>query len=69
MISARQKQPLTVADYLSDELASPIKREFVDGVVYAMPDSTANHNRIATNATVAIHANFVVSAAKFSIQT
>ncbi len=56
MISARQKQPITITEYLSGELISPIKREFVDGAVYSMPESTVNHSRIATNATVAVGA-------------
>lgn len=56
MSSARQKQPITITEYLSGELISPIKHEFVDGVVYSMAGATANHNRIATNATVAVGA-------------
>jgi len=55
MSTARQKQPISITDYLNGELTSPIKHEFVDGVVYAMAGATANHNRIATNATGALY--------------
>ena len=55
MSTARQKQPISIADYLNGESTSPIKHEFVDGVVYAMAGATANHNRIATNATGALY--------------
>ena len=54
MSVARQRQPISIADYLEGELTSPLKHEFVDGVVYAMAGATANHNRIATNATVVL---------------
>ncbi len=56
MSTARQKQPISVVDYLDGELISTIKHEYVDGVVYAMAGATVNHNRIATNATVEIGA-------------
>jgi len=55
MSTARQKQPISIADYLNGESTSPIKHELVDGVVYAMAGATANHNRIATNATGALY--------------
>ena len=35
MRSARQTQPISIADYLDGELTSSRKLEFVDGVVYA----------------------------------
>ena len=54
MSSEQQNQPVTVVDYLEGELASALKHEFVDGVVYAMAGATTTHNRIATNSTVAI---------------
>ena len=55
MSTARQRQPISIADYLEGELTSPLKHEFVDGVVYAMAGATANHNRIATNSTGALY--------------
>jgi Uma2 family endonuclease len=55
MSTARQKQPISITDYLNGESTSLIKHEFVDGVVYAMAGATANHNRIATNATGALY--------------
>lgn len=58
MDTARTMQPIPVADYLSGELVAQTKHEFVDGVVYSMAGGTATHNRIATNATVAIGFQF-----------
>lgn len=54
MSNAPRKQPISVADYLNEEPHSPIKHEFVDGVEYAMAGGSANRNRIATNATIAL---------------
>jgi len=54
MSSLPQKHPISVADYLSGELTSDQKHEFVDGTVYAMAGASARHNRIATNVTIAI---------------
>jgi Uma2 family endonuclease len=54
MSTVSKREPISTADYLSGELISPIKHEFVDGIVYAMSGATANHNRIATNSTVLI---------------
>ncbi len=55
MSAARQNPPIFIAEYLARELTSTIKHEFVDGAVYAMAGATANHNRIATNATGALY--------------
>ncbi|MDP1560826.1 MAG: Uma2 family endonuclease [Pirellulaceae bacterium] len=49
-----QKQPIPVADYLSGELISRQKHEFVDGTVYAMSGASARHNRVATNFTISL---------------
>ncbi len=54
MSTAPQKQPIRVADYLSGELISRQKHEFVDGTVYAMSGASARHNRIATNVTISL---------------
>jgi Uma2 family endonuclease len=39
----------TAARYLEMERASPIKHEYVDGVVYAMAGGTQAHNAIVAN--------------------
>ena len=36
-------------EYLAREEASPVRNEYVDGVVYAMSGATDRHNRIAGN--------------------
>ncbi len=54
MSSASILQPISVLDYLSDETRATRKHEYVNGNVYAMAGGTNAHNRIATNATVAI---------------
>lgn len=56
MSTAHQRLSLSVTDYLEGEEVSSVKREFVDGVVYAMAGASVNHNRIATNATIAVGA-------------
>jgi Uma2 family endonuclease len=47
---------VSVEEYLAGELASPIKREYVGGVLYAMAGARNAHNLIATNALVALGA-------------
>lgn len=42
-------------DYLKGELASPIKHEYLGGVVYAMAGAENVHNEIAGNAFAALH--------------
>ena len=54
MSTARQLQPISVADYLSREQNAIHKHEYVEGVIYAMVGATNTHNRIATNGTVAL---------------
>jgi Uma2 family endonuclease len=49
-------QPIPVRDYLCGEARATRKHEYVDGFVYAMVGATNAHNRIATNATVALGA-------------
>ncbi len=48
------QQPISVHDYLAGETLATRKHEYVAGRVYAMAGGTIGHNRIATNATVAI---------------
>jgi len=42
-------KPMSVAEYLSSEQASPVRREYVGGQVYAMAGGSSRHNRIAGN--------------------
>lgn len=55
MSTVPRRLPLSVADYLEGEEVSPVKHEFVDGVVYAMAGASVNHNRIATNSVGAFY--------------
>jgi len=55
MSAARKLQPIPVDDYLAGELVSPIKHEYVGGVVYAMAGARNVHNLIATNAIGFLH--------------
>jgi Uma2 family endonuclease len=54
MTAAKKLQPVSVEDYLSGELASPEKHEYLGGIVYAMAGASNVHNLIATNITIAI---------------
>jgi hypothetical protein len=47
---------VSVEEYLAGELASPIKHEYVGGVLYAMAGARNAHNLIASNALVALGA-------------
>ena len=40
---------LSTADYLDQDANSPLKREFVDGEVYAMAGASRQHNLLVTN--------------------
>lgn len=44
-----------VDDYLEQELVSPIKHEYVDGIVYAMAGAHNTHNDIAGNTFASLH--------------
>jgi Uma2 family endonuclease len=54
MSTVRQREPISIADYLAGELMSPVKHEFVDGRVYAMVGARNVHNMIAMNAALAL---------------
>ncbi|MGH8476507.1 MAG: Uma2 family endonuclease [Methylococcales bacterium] len=45
----RNDRVLTEEEYLQSELTSEVKREFIDGQVYAMAGAGYNHNCIAGN--------------------
>jgi Uma2 family endonuclease len=56
MTAARKPNLISVEDYLAGELVSPIKHEYVGGVVYAMAGAIIRQNRIATNTLGSLHA-------------
>jgi Uma2 family endonuclease len=49
MSTARKLNLISVSDYLAGELISPIKHEYLGGMVYAMAGGRVAHNVIATN--------------------
>ncbi|MCI0357409.1 MAG: Uma2 family endonuclease [Planctomycetaceae bacterium] len=55
MTAAEKLNLISVEDYLAGELVSPIKHEYVAGVVYAMAGARNAHNIIAGNAFAALH--------------
>jgi Uma2 family endonuclease len=56
MTAALKWNLLSVDEYLAGELASPVKHEYVGGVLYAMAGARNAHNLIATNTIVALGA-------------
>jgi Uma2 family endonuclease len=54
MSTARKLYLVSVEEYLANELTSPVKHEYLGGVVYAMAGARNAHNRIATNTLVAL---------------
>jgi Uma2 family endonuclease len=40
---------ISVEDYLAGEKVSPVRHEYIDGVVYAMAGGTKRHSRVAKN--------------------
>lgn len=54
MTAAKKLNLIAVEDYLDGELVSPIKHEYLGGVVYAMAGARNAHNLIATNTLVAL---------------
>jgi Uma2 family endonuclease len=53
MSAALKWNLVSVEDYLAAEEASPIKHEYVGGVVHAMAGASFNHNVISSNVLVA----------------
>jgi Uma2 family endonuclease len=56
MSAAPKWNLVSVDEYLAGELASPIKHEYLGGVIYAMAGARNAHNLIATNTLVALGA-------------
>jgi Uma2 family endonuclease len=56
MRTAKKLNLVSVGDYLAGELISPVKHEYVGGIVYAMAGARNVHNLIATNLIGALHA-------------
>jgi Uma2 family endonuclease len=56
MTAAVKWNLVSVEDYLAGELTSPIKHEYLGGVVYAMAGARNLHNRISTNTLGSLYA-------------
>lgn len=56
MSAAKKLNLISVDDYLAGELISPIKHEYLGGVVYAMAGARNAHNIIAMNVGGSLHA-------------
>jgi Uma2 family endonuclease len=56
MSAALKWNLISVEDYLEGELVSPIKHEYIGGVVYAMAGARNVHNLIASNTLGSLHA-------------
>ena len=55
MVAYLKQATMTVEEYLALEETSEVKHEYVRGYVYAMPDVTFAHDRIANNVRTALH--------------
>ncbi len=56
MSTAKTPNLVSVEDYLSGELISSVKHEYLGGIVYAMAGARNAHNIIATNLLGTLHA-------------
>jgi Uma2 family endonuclease len=56
MISARKAEFVSPEEYIASELESPIKHEYVGGVLYAMAGARNVHNQVAGNIFGQLHA-------------
>lgn len=54
MTAAHKLNLISVEEYLAGELVSPVKHEYLGGVVYAMAGAQNNHVAIASNAVIAL---------------
>jgi Uma2 family endonuclease len=57
MTAAKKLNLVPVEDYLAGELVSPVKHEYVGGVVYAMAGARNVHNLITGNVFGSLHAS------------
>src|SRR5215211_7133716 len=55
MSAVKKLNLVSVADYLAGELVSPVKHEYLGGVVYAMAGARNVHNIIGTNILGSLH--------------
>lgn len=55
MGAVKKLELISIREYLAGELVSPIKHEFLGGVVYAMAGGRNVHNRISANTLGALH--------------
>jgi Uma2 family endonuclease len=55
MSTAKKLNLVSVADYLAEELTSPVKHEYLGGVVYALAGARNLHNVIAGNTLGALY--------------
>jgi len=55
MSAVKKLSLLSVEDYLAEELLSPVKHEYLGGVVYAMSGARNVHNLIAGNVLGSLH--------------
>ncbi len=56
MSTARKLHLVSVEDYLAGELVSPVKHEYLGGIVYARPGERNLHHIIAGNTLAALYA-------------
>jgi Uma2 family endonuclease len=59
MSAIAKRQFISVEEYLAGELESPVKHEYVDGVVFAMSGSKIPHDVIAINITSNLYSRLV----------
>src|SRR5437868_14730218 len=57
MSTAKKLDLMSVEQYLAGELHSPIKHEYLGGMVYAMAGARNAHNLIASNLLGTLHAD------------
>jgi Uma2 family endonuclease len=55
MSAVKKVYLVSVEEYLEGELTSPVKHEYLGGMVYAMAGAINRHNRIASNILGAFH--------------
>lgn len=68
MSAKKQLNYMTVEQYLKSEDGSPVRREYVDGQVFAMSGSTRRHNIIVGNLYAALRAHLKGSTCRAYIE-